>query len=179
MISSRNNWYSPNFRPADSGLFRAWLLIVSGQWSTVEQMFPLINMVYYRKCLVFFFYASLCQALKPGFTSLFFLLLWMTGHAPACVLIVIFVFNKMKLKICFRTFIVDMHVKLGEIYVAEFEIGKCKLSFQDRDCLGLPIMKLEEQSYPALLVFRGGSRGDGALWASVTGPADFYGRAVF
>ena len=51
--------------------------------------------------------------------------------------IVIFVFNEMKLKIWFRTFLVDMRVKLGEIYVAEFEIGKCNLSFGDLHCLGL------------------------------------------
>ena len=72
-----------------------------------------------------------------------------------------------------------MRVKLGEIPGAEFETGKCNLSFKYLHCLGLigkrpvffkrdingvdeidqidhalqeAIMKLEEQSYPALLV---------------------------
>ena len=80
--------------------------------------------------------------------------------------IVIFVFNEMKLKIWFRTFLVDMRVKLGEIPGAEFEIGKFKRNINGIDeidqidhALQEVIMKLEEQSYPALLVFRGGSRG--------------------
>ena len=53
------------------------------------------------------------------------------------MLIVIFVFNEIKLKVCFRTFLVDMRVKLGEISGVEFEIGKCNLSFGDLHCLGL------------------------------------------
>ena len=54
------------------------------------------------------------------FTLFFGFVNHLTAQPPACVLIVIFVFNEMKLKICFKTFLVDMRVELGEILGAEF-----------------------------------------------------------
>ena len=51
--------------------------------------------------------------------------------------VIFFISEKMNLKICFRTFVVDMRIKLGEIHGAEVEIGKCNLSLEDLHCLCL------------------------------------------
>ena len=60
--------------------------------------------------------------------------------------VIFFVFNEMKLKICFRTFLVDMRIKLSEIHGAKFETGNCNLSLEYLHCLCL-IEKQYTQSF--------------------------------
>ena len=99
--------------------------------------------------------------------------------------VIFFIFKKMKLNICLRTFLANMRIKLGEIPGAEVEIGKCNLSLEYLHCLCLiekhpvffkedingideidhalqeAIIKLRGYLYPALLVVQYTTKKDG------------------